>query len=606
MYLLPNKERLIEFLEACELFKGVKRSALKSLVTNLEPVYLEGQKTLIREGDLDNDLFLVIHGRLRVFKNADTEEEEILAEIGAGQVVGEIAILVDMPRTATVKAIRDTVLVKLNKKNYEEFVDAHPQSGINIAKSCIERLLTMQKKGKVSKNVNTVTFIPLADSKMVNHLMRDLVRELEKMSTVFLVTRGTAEALVGDIHDILNKPEQFEMLLRFLNEQEYAYRYVLYQADETYTPWTELCARQADAIYIIKDAQSEEKVENEIEEHILKQKSVSSRISLILRHKAQGDHFGLAYDWIRRHKISDYYHIEAGNKGDINRIIRLITGNSTGLVLSGGGARGLAHIGVIRALEQKNIPIDIIGGTSAGSLIAGAYAMGLGSHEIERICNEFLKAGSSFDLTFPYISLTSGYKLVQVLKKVFGDKLIEELPTRMFCVSSNITKNEVCIHDTGPLWKAIRASISLPGIYPPVFSQGNLLVDGAVLNNLPVEIMNKKFNAGKVIASLVLMSSDKYKSSIEADILSGWKILLDKLNPFSVKTYIPRIDTILARSMNLNELNHQMMQAQQSDFSFLLNLGQFGLMDFKQYPEIIETGYRQAMQKLESLDFNTL
>lgn len=606
MNFMPSKDELLEFLGSIELFKNLKKSALKSLIVDFEPVHLKGQETLIREGDLDNDLFVVLHGRLRVFKNADQEDEEILAEIGSGQVVGEVAILVDKPRTATVKAIRDTVLVKLNKKSYDKFVEAYPEPGMNIAKACIERLLTVSKKDKTSANLSTITFIPLQDSPLSKQFIELVAEQLREKERTLLLTRELAEGWVGEIQNIFNEAEKFEKLLRYLNDQESLYRYVLYVADCTFTPWTELCARQADAIYILKDGSFPTQSSGEIEAKLLQQKSISSRVCVVLSHTSIQDQFSDVYAWIRQHEISDYYHIDPKNKEDIARIVRFITGNSVGLVLSGGGARALAHIGVIRALEQARIPIDIVGGTSAGSLVAAAYAMGFGSHEIERLCNQFLATGSSFDLTFPYISLVTGRKLVAVLKDIFGEQLIEELHRRMFCVSSNITKNEVCVHDVGLVRKAIRASLSLPGIYPPVFSGGDLLVDGGVLNNLPVEVMNKKFNAGKVIASLVLMSSDRYQFTQEAETFSGWKILFNKLNPFAAKVLLPRIDSVLMRSMTLNELKHQLSQAQQADFAFILNLGKYGLMDFKQYKNVIEEGFIQAKQMLEGLDFDKL
>jgi predicted acylesterase/phospholipase RssA/CRP-like cAMP-binding protein len=597
--LLADKEKMIVFLQSIELFKHIEKSALKSLTSNLEPIYLKGNQILIHEGDLDNDLFVVVLGRLRIYKNINTDQEEILAEIGVGEIAGEVAILADKPRTATAKAIRDTVLVKLSKKHYEAFLEKEPQAGLSIAKACIERLLNAQKKEKTSKNVSTVTFVPLGEKNASSALIDLLIKKLEKKSTTLLITRESVENIVGDINNIFQDGEKLEKLLRFINDQEQSYRDVIYKADSSQTAWTELCNRQADLIYMILDEQTERIHPHEIN---------SGRVGLILHHKTTQDRFTLAQGWIRQHKIKDYFHVHAGNNvNDINRIVRVITGESIGLVLSGGGARGFAHIGVLRALEERKIPIDIIGGTSSGSLIAGAHAIGVDSHEMKKLCRHFALAGSHLNLTFPYISISTGKSLVKTLKDIFGEKLIEELDTRLFCVSANITKNNMFIHDEGLVWKAIRASISLPGIYPPVFHEGDSLVDGAVINNLPVDVMNKHFNAGKVIASLILTSAHKFKSTAEADVLSGWKLLFNKLNPFMLKKIrVPRIHTVIMRSMNLNELSRQMAQAQEADFAFLLNLEKYGLMQFKKYQQIIESGYHQAIQMLDNPDVEGL
>ena len=169
-------------------------------------------------------------------------------------------------------------------------------------------------------------------------------------------------------------------------------------------------------------------------------------------------------------------------------------------MLAGGGARGFAHIGIIKALIEAGVPFDHLGGASMGAIIAAGLAHEWGVEELtERMRETFVTHNPLDDFTLPLIALVRGKKASSMLQRNFGDICIEELPLPFFAVSSDLTTGRIHEHRAGLLWRALRASVALPGILPPVTHHGHLLVDGGVMNSLPVDVMRTR-TTGPIIA----------------------------------------------------------------------------------------------------------
>lgn len=161
-----------------------------------------------------------------------------------------------------------------------------------------------------------------------------------------------------------------------------------------------------------------------------------------------------------------------------------------GLVLSGGGARGFAHLGIIRALREAKVPIDYLGGASIGAIIAAGVAMDWSDEEMQlRYRRSFVATNPVNDYTFPLLALTRGKKVSRLLEREYGDVQIEDLRHPCFCVSANLTTGRLFEHRAGRLSHALRAAVAIPGVMPPVFHEDGVLVDGAAINNLPVDVM---------------------------------------------------------------------------------------------------------------------
>lgn len=598
--IFQDKETILSFLKKLEIFQSMGNGFFEELIEGLELINLYGQQTLITQGEIGDAMYIVLHGRLRAYKTLE-KKEEIVGEIGATDVVGEIALIITQPRSATVRAIRNSVLLRLTKENFEKIIIKYPEAAFQISRLCIKRLIDYQaKSGKIGGDIVTITLVPLAENPENEFLIKYLVAALTHFGPVFHVNEEVA------LKELKSKVLDKERIISWLNDIEFKYRFIIYEANPILNDWSKICIQQADRICLLTKFDNPDKSKTQLEKFIYDQKNNTTRISLALLHNEDDPSPVNTKDWLTDRGINDHFHIKYTVAQHIERLARIISGHSLGLVLSGGGARGLAHIGLIRALEEKKIPIDMIGGTSSGALISAAYAMGFGSEAMIEQCRKLLLSTSKLDLTLPIISLSTAQNLVNGLVDAFGEnRNIEDLWLSMFCMATNLSKSEPRRFDSGSVWRSIRASLSLPGIYPPVLTKEGLLVDGAVLNNMPVEVMYEKLATGKVMAALIEVSSETMETEHESVTLSGWNVLWRRINPMLKKYNVPRIDTILMRTISIHELKHQQQQVNRADYKLILNLNDYGLMSFKSFDRIIEEGYQQAMEQLDKISFKS-
>jgi predicted acylesterase/phospholipase RssA len=204
---------------------------------------------------------------------------------------------------------------------------------------------------------------------------------------------------------------------------------------------------------------------------------------------------------------------------------------------------------VLHALETAGVPVDVIGGTSIGAVMGGLYAQGLPHAErVERALRGFTRSGSLASPTLPLVALSSGSRVDRLLVEYFGRNSIENLPVHFFCVSANLTRAEEVVHERGPLWQAIRASLSLPGIFPPVYADGDLLVDGGALDNVPAEAMRARIGGGTVVAVDISPAVEPMTVAPFGPGLSGWQVLAGRLNPLSPPQPVPSVFDIVSRA----------------------------------------------------------
>jgi NTE family protein len=272
--------------------------------------------------------------------------------------------------------------------------------------------------------------------------------------------------------------------------------YVVYVADPGSTGWTRQCCRQADVILLLAPAGGEPRPWPTA---ILESATArGARVDLALLHDERIE-TGAATRWLQSSPVALHHHIV--DAADLGRLARLLTRRGVGLVLSGGGARGFAHLGVIRALREARVPIDFVGGSSIGSIIAAGVAVGWSDEEMRlRYRRSFVDTNPVNDYTFPFVALTRGRKVSRLLQREYGDVSIEDLRQPFFCVSANLTTGRALEHRDGRVADALRASVAIPGVMPPVYRGDDVLVDGAAINNLPVDLM-RAHAPGMVIGS---------------------------------------------------------------------------------------------------------
>jgi len=589
-------EEIVDLLSSTSLFETLDESALRDIAAEANPFQLMGGETLIRQGDSAESFYLVISGRVRAFVTEENGIEHLVGEIGKGELVGEMSVLTGDPRPASAKAIRDTVLLQISKDTLYRHVERHPKVVVLISKVIAERY---QRKfygiGKKSV-ISTIAVIPAGHGVPLSDFSKQLLAALSAFgSTVHLDIQRVEQSLFQRDGQ---KPDK-DNLLRWLNDLESQHQFVIYESTLEPSSWTQQCIRHADRILFVGVSGNSHEL-NSIEKEIASQQNnqVITRQELVLLHPNRNKLPSGTGKWLDIRNLDDHHHVVFDSTDDYKRLSRFLTGNAISLVLGGGGARGCAHIGLIRAMRELDVPIDAIGGTSIGSIVASAYALGFNSDEmLANIDNIARESNPIKDLTLPIVSLMTGGKLNKGLQKMYGDVQIEDLWVKYYAVSANMTRAQTEIHKRGPVWKSVRMSMSIPGQIPPVVFNGELHVDGGVLDNLPVDVM-REICDGIIIANNVSPKVDLNVTGLSEETHSGWFYMLNALNPFSKKMKFPSILNTLMRSGMLSSIQAINVSKAMADIYMSPPIDNFQLLDFGSSHEIEEVGYKYAMDTM--------
>ncbi|ELA41934.1 uncharacterized protein VICG_00951 [Vittaforma corneae ATCC 50505] len=336
----------------------------------------------------------------------------------------------------------------------------------------------------------------------------------------------------------------------------------------------------------------EESDESESDTEMLEARDVHINPLETCQHTDIGD----CMKYKRVHHILSPKELNFCNK-DYERFARYLTGERFGLVLGGGGARGYAHIGVIQALEEENIPIDVVGGTSMGAFVGALYARELDYVEVYTQSKKMSKRGASLfyllmDVTLPFISLFSGRSLDRGLKSIFKDQQIQNFWLEYYCVTTNLKSLNQSVHFNGSAFKYIRSSMAVAGLVPPVFYKGEILCDGAYVNNVPTDVMTS-LNVKNVITVKVCREFDN--KLCRYDSLSGF-ILFFK-NVFLSKSYLTLVDTQYRLSFLKTEKRSEVSSTQ--NLLITPDLGAYKASDFHKFDEIVACGYEAAKAKIK-------
>jgi NTE family protein len=439
------------------------------------------------------------------------------------------------------------------------------------------RRLREPRTTAASQAAKTLAIIPLGPETPSSSFVRLLQNAFESLGV---------KTCVADRESALRPIEWFNAL-------EEAHGVVLYQADFEPSAWTRLCLRQADRLVFIVHASQHFVPQSALIESTL-QETHRAPCDLVVLYEGEritgsGETAGL----LERFEGLLAHNIRLGVSRDFRRLARLLSGRALGLVLSGGGARGFAHVGVIRALREAGIELDLFGGTSMGSIVAAGAALEWSNHELaERMRAAFSDANPVSDYTLPMIALVRGRKASRSFREHFGDRRIEDFPCPFFCVSSNLTTGRLRVHRTGLLWRALRASSSLPGVLPPVVDGSDLLIDGGILNNLPLEIMNE-MHRGRVIAANVSRDWGVKTSIDDLDGPSLWQLA------GHARRGTPNIFTVLMGAVTMSGMRKSRALRDSVDLLIEPAMATVGMLDWKYFDAAVEAGYRGAIDALE-------
>jgi NTE family protein len=560
-------------LATLQLFEELEPAALVAVAEQVEWFCLPGGTTLFRQGDEAESVYAVTSGTLGAYRSGP-DGRRLIGRIRQGETVGENALVSGSRRTADVVALRDTELMRFSKSAFDNLARQFPSAMLNIARLAVARLERSLRHETPRSSSRTFAVIGNHAGIEVRDFAATLSRELSALGRTELFSRDNAAQ-----HTSV-----------WFNEIEARRDFVLYIADSSSLAWTRQCIAQADTLILLADPKEEPGAWPGIDPSNA-MTPVGQNAELVFLHR-RVIRPGNSRRWLDRFPLA---HHNVRTNDDIGRLARLLTGNAIGLVLSGGGARGFAHIGVIKALREAGIKIDHCGGTSVGAIMASGVAADWESKQlINRHRRNFVERNPLGDYTLPLISLASGRRVTRLLKREVGDVDIEDLPLPFFCISTNLTRGEVNIHSRGPLWHALRASVAIPGVLPPVFHDQQILVDGGVLNNLPVDVM-REFGRGRIIGvdvgnELSLVACEDVD---ETSVFGRLELLR--------KRRAPNILQLLLRAGSVSSTMVTAANREQSSILLTPPLDGIDMLDWKSFDRALEAGYRHAMRRMPEI-----
>lgn len=580
-------------LAQCRLFAGLPPAALQQLAALCEPLELRGGDLLFGVGQPAEHLYLVALGRLRV----RLPDGSVAGDIGRLEPAGEISLLSGEPHSAEVQALRDSLLLRLPRLPLLEFLQAYPAVLLALTRTLVQRMRRNQREAvkDTARGGQTLALIG-AGGLDVAVLARRLQGALaEHGAPTELIDAGTIDAVfgAGAAHAPLREIEFDAQRMAWIGRIENSGHTLLLQAREDDPVWAERCLRQADRILIAVD--SGEPARDTALLARLRELALRTPVELLIL-RPDGAAAGDVQGWRRLGGARAHYFVrpqpEPASSADYASVARQLSGHGLGLVLGGGGARAFAHIGLMRALEQLRIPVDLAGGTSMGAFFAALRACGADSYEMQRIAREtFIEHTYLNDYVLPRVSLIRGRKFLAHLRAIFGERCIEELRLPYFAVSTNLSRATTMVHDSGPLAVWVGTSMSVPGFSPPVAYRGELLVDGAVTNSLPTDVM-LQLGRGPIVASDVSTDGSLLAPGIEGP---DQEALLNQ----AVRPPVSLIDILFASAVLTSESGVR-ARAARADLYLRMPVSGVGLFDWKQLDAIVDRCCDYALPRLEA------
>ena len=565
-----------------ELDAGLQQSIEQHLTWSRAPA----GTVIVESGTTGETGRVVLSGRLQ-----GTDNRQEVTEYGPGSLLNPEAVVAPVMHTQTVIATRDTTVLEATRDDFEAVLVEHPAAVLAITRAIAD--------GSRSVRTPAITVTVAITTPEPVDVVDIILGEMAAHGTVEHVDSSRANkelGLEGIADSPAGSPRDYR-LSEYLHHLELSTDHLVLEADASPTEWTNRTIRQADRLVIISSAKPDESEHQKIADIIQLADTVP------IHHRWLGLIHPIGTDRPRgtrllmdRHNVTNVAHVLTGRAADAQRLARLTTGHSTSLVFGGGGARGFAHLGVLRSLEGAGVPVDTIVGTSIGSVLAAFYATG-GSHAVSMQLTEKHFA-DVLDYTIPVVALIKGEKIARGLEEVFGDTEIEDLWHPFACVSTNLTQSCVHVHRTGRVALAVRASLAIPGVIPPVPFGDDLLVDGGVLNNLPIDVAQQQFFPGTIIAVDVAPRTGPHAKTDFGMSVSGWRAVADKIRHVN---HFPGTAAILLRSMVTASIRERdrLVDDKAADLYLLLPTRAVAMMDFHESRKVEGIGYDLAKPLIE-------
>ncbi len=581
-------------LPLIEIFAQLDAAEMTELAARFETRSLKRGETVIRQGEPADALYIVVSGRFSVTR---TGRRTPIAEIGPDQPIGEIGFITHTDnRTATVTAMRDSIVLRLDRKDFEQLTRKYPMIWRSLAMTLAGRLAatTAAAPAPPDPRPRTITIIRAGDSPqpMAFYL---------KMATIFEASGKTLVLDSQSAPDEVKVGAKIESAAatRALNALEAGADYVLFLADPEPTAWSEKVIRHADLVLAVGEHDCNHEI-NGLEKLAAKFLATDAA-RLVLLHPRRERVSGTSR-WLAGRSVAMHHHVAMNDPKDFARLFRFISGQARGLVACGGGALCATHIGIYRALVEQGYEFDIMGGTSAGSAMVAAFALGNSPDEIDHAVHDIFVANRAMKrYTLPRYSLLDHAHFDAQLRRYFGGIDIEDLWLPFYAVSTNLSSYKLHVHRLGDLWTAVRASASIPVLLPPIYtSEGEMLVDGALLDNVPIGAMHDLKSGPNVVVSFLLPEMERF--NVDYDSLPSRSALMrSAINPLRrvALPEAPGLATVLMRSLMANRQDYQRHIGDDDILLVPPIAADIGFLDWHRHVELVKSGYDWTLTELQ-------
>ncbi len=565
-----------EFLAAVPMFAGLDPTLLEQLADRCQERVLLPGEWLFHQGETADETFVLKSGRLQVIAE---DSGVAIRELGRGDVIGELALLTGSTRSAGVRAVRTAELVAVDRESFNTLLDEAPRLALSVARTLAAQLRDTRAPVTPERPLPvTVALVGLGGELPLVALTYRLREACQRYGETSLIDPAQVPKLGAD-------ESATARYAPILDRAEASSRLVLLHAGslDAPSPWLEFCLAQADRILVITGAEYPTGLKLDRDDL----KGCDLVTYDVIPGAGSIDGIAAQLDPIESHALST-----GTLEQDLARMARRLTGNSVGIVLSGGGARAFSHIGVLEELLAAGIQIDRVAGVSMGSLIGGMFAMGLDIPTIDAICfEEWVQRRPLGDYTLPRHSLIRGERILAMLARTFGETLVEELPKSFMCGFAELRSGRLVIARHGRLREQIAPSIRLPVIGPPQVSGRDIYIDGSFVDNLPIEPM-AIMREGPIIAVDV-------KADLRSTQANGRRP--EMAARAQTQARLPSLAETVARVMLLGSANTSEAARRHADLIIRPRAEGVGLLEFQQIDAAQEAGRVAARQALEQL-----
>jgi NTE family protein len=595
----PGAPNAAMLLRSTAIFRELSNDQLAEIWSRAKIHNLLRSETLVRQGTASDSVYVVVSGRFEVWIEG---QKSAISEIGVGEPIGEIGFFAGTPRTANIIATRDSVVLELDRASFDGVVRQVPAIYQTLLRTLARRLAVSSARVASEPRAAAARTIAViaGGGQPIPQIFFDRLDNV-------VGRRGKGRVLTRDYlnRHFPGKAPDDPTVSNWLNAIEHEYELIAYLADDTLTDWTRKAIRQADQVLIVVSGAAAEGP-NPVEAFAFITHPPARRRLVRLHERRSGWVAGTAA-WLDERDVAMHHQVSIEDDRDFKSLHRFLTGRAAGYVAAGGGGFGPAHIGVFKAFAEHGASFDMLGGASVGAAVLSGFSLLLSPEEVDRRTHDVFVTGRALKrLTFPRYALLDHVPFDEALRRQFRGICVEDAWRPYFAVATALDGlgQGPYLLRSGPFWKAVRASGSLPAVLPPVFTDdGRMLVDGAVVDNIPLRSM-KALKAGPNL--VVHFGARAMQQRFEVDYMSipgRWSLVRQMLTPSGRRKLpdVPNPISVLQRCLVMHQRPESLPLGPLDLVLTVPALPGANFMDFDRHSEVFEGAYQWCRRQIDEL-----